>query len=876
MLCLGVILLSGPCLCGAQIKDRGHEPSEDQQCSLSTDNELGTSFIMTLHPKRFHHKQTPDEPVTHAPLPEALPHTTRAPFLDVPKNSPPTLPPVAIMQGAKRYQKKPGGGGGGGGKGGHESEEESGVDGHKEAVTLSPTVVPGAEPAIDIAPGMHTYKDRWKLCIVLLIMAYSTYRAGKLIFELFGAWQAVKTKRGAEADSPTSRGEELSIFLEYLKYRFDYWIAWTNGAKPILILLISLLIMMFGAKAYCHFVGERFTTSIWKCFVWLVAPDGGIEEETLAGCFMGALMSICGLIIFAILLTVLQDLFLGYLERLSEGESPVMETGHIVIIGMTEDMIPVIQELCMAYESFGGCVIAVSTNICSKPEMEEKINSSNIDLMNSQVVVRCGHPHRASSLKHVAADTAKLIIVMPDFRKTKELRDASVLHTLITLHGEGWPIGGRIIAVCSLVRNRPIFDQMGGSRTQVVMLDKFLAKLMVQCSRHVGICTIFTKTFGFAGSEFYIQRVSHHLVGKTFYEASFHFPQAVLVGVQQASSREHHHRQESKVNFCPHKDYVLSQKEELILLAEDTHGAIPTKLPYQPMCEDARSMHLCRQEIARQESKAETIMIFGWNKLLGQILLELEGQCAPGSTVIVLSAEDPEMRKNYVDKVQERDGARLVNIANILQVEGQLGSRYLLEQLPIPLINASRIFILAADDETGQHPDACTLTMVLQIQDILRKNGRSPGSIPIIPEIRDSTLDSKQCSTVQITDFINLNGLPSQVLAMIAYQPRILHVLEEIISEEATVHFAMRHLQDYIAPGTPLPSRISFLQARDMGHSFGDMVIGWSEHWDKKSQHRSPGEVDPKVVEWTINPLDKLAEREFSHLDRLVVMTKSP
>lgn len=938
-----LLLLVGLCICHLQVNDAGMsqesmlEFSEESHCSLHSDDALGTSLIMMLRPQGLHKKQA------HADSSKHLSHTfqfssgmsntshlvthvipvsngsSNTSHLVQSENS--QLPETSLRSSHVLFTSKASlqsttqntnllqsthGVGKGGKGGGHahlhhttlppeavldeshnEAEKDEDADEEvprKVPVTLGPTVVPGAVPAIDVSQGFHTYKDRWKLCVVMLGMMYSFYRFGRLVFELFGAWQAVKSKRKIDSDTATTRQEEFSIFLEYCKYRFDYWIAWTSGAKSMFILLISLIIMMLGAKAYCHFVGERFTTSIWKSFVWLVAPDGGIEEETVAGSVLGASMSICGLIIFAILLTVLQETFLGYLERLSAGESPVMETGHIVIIGMTEDMIPVIQELCMAYESAGGCVIAVSTNKCSKPEMEEKINASNIDLMGSRVVVRFGHPHRAASLKHVAADTAKLIIVMPDFRKIKELRDASVLHTLITLHGEGWPIGGRVIAVCSLVRNRPIFDQMGGSRTQVVMLDKFLAKLMVQCSRHVGICTIFTKTFGFQGSEFYIQTVPHHLAGKTFYEASFYFPRAVLVGVKDPVSEKEYSEQQKDskkghVDFCPSKEYILSHKEEIILLAEDTNGAIPDKKPFVEISNrSSEHLQMCRHEIARHVQKPETIMIFGWNKLLGQILLELESLCAKDSTVVILSAEDPDMRRSYIEKVQERDGARLVNLKTIIHVEGQLGSRFQLDELPISVTNASRIFILAADDETDQHPDACTLTMVLQIQDILRKNGQAPRSIPIIPEIRDSTLDNKQKSALQITDFINLTGLPSQVLAMVAYQPRILHVLEEIISEEATVHFAVRHLQDYIAPGAAIPESISFLEARDMGHSFGDMVIGWSQHWDKKPIHgfeHHAGEVDPKIVEWTINPEDKISARPFSHLDKLVVMTKN-
>merc|ERR1719271_2177284 len=105
--------------------------------------------------------------------------------------------------------------------------------------------------------------------------------------------------------------------------------------------------------------------------------------------------------------------------------------------------------------------------------------------------------------------------------------------------------------------------------------------------------------------------------------------------------------------------------------------------------------------------------------------------------------------------------------------------------------------------------------MVLQIHDILKERKADHTTIPIIPEIRDS-LTVKNCTTVEITDFINLAGLSAQLLAMVAYQPRMMDMLDEIFSDTDRVSFAMRKLEAYAAEGTPVPDKISFFEARMM------------------------------------------------------------
>lgn len=272
--------------------------------------------------------------------------------------------------------------------------------------------------------------------------------------------------------------------------------------------------------------------------------------------------------------------------------------------------------------------------------------------------------------------------------------------------------------------------------------------------------------------------------------------------------------------------------------------------------------------------------MLGWNNLSGMILLELDKEVAEGSTVTIMAPQQPASREAFLEKSMKRWNRRLQNLKEITHVQADLGSHFQLESLPVE--QASRIFILSSQEheETMTSTsmtlaDACTFAMVLQLEHILKSRLEdSVERMPIVAEIRD-TLTTQQIAATRIADFINLSGVPAQVLAMIAHQPRIAEVLELIISDHAHVSFAVQSMEMYLEPGTPVPEKVSFFEARHIAHKCGDIAIGWSLPVDEKKQ-KSKGHIKTGT-EWQINPPDKTRQREWSRSDdKLVVLKLDP
>jgi len=192
-------------------------------------------------------------------------------------------------------------------------------------------------------------------------------------------------------------------------------------------------------------------------------------------------------------------------------------------------------------------------------------------------------------------------VLFPDRDVEKELRDAFMLRTLMTLRSQGWPTHGMILVVLSLPRNYNLFQRLGGDVTHVAMLDSFLSKMIVQCTKQPGTGAILNEVFGFSGSEFYIVPVPDHLEGLTFEDATGFYPCAVLTGILETKDMSERALQNTgfldvlqsdntprdsatpresdgatRCNFCPGVNFKLKKGMELVLIAEDQKSTIAT------------------------------------------------------------------------------------------------------------------------------------------------------------------------------------------------------------------------------------------------------------------------------------------------------------
>ncbi|GBG27176.1 Ion channel CASTOR [Hondaea fermentalgiana] len=330
--------------------------------------------------------------------------------------------------------------------------------------------------------------------------------------------------------------ETLTFSLrEFVFYRMDYLLSTWSSAKPVALLLATYLLIMAGATLYYSLSSSSdvtYSESVWVAWTFVADPGTHAEERGSAERFVALLLTIGGMLIFALMIGIIADGVSDLLDDLKKGRSRVIESGHTLVLGWSDKVIPTIRELAIANESEGGGVVVL---LCErqKEEMEAELASALTDetLYETKVVCRSGSPLIMTDLLKVSAQTAKAVIVLSDPEVDADESDARAVRIVMSL--TGIDVRCHIVVEMCDVDNRELVLLVGKGNVETVVAHDIIGRLMIQCARQPGLAQILEQLLGFAGDEFYLEEWPQ-LVGKTFLDASFAFDQAVPIGVKPA------------------------------------------------------------------------------------------------------------------------------------------------------------------------------------------------------------------------------------------------------------------------------------------------------------------------------------------------------
>jgi len=78
-------------------------------------------------------------------------------------------------------------------------------------------------------------------------------------------------------------------------------------------------------------------------------------------------------------------------DEMKKGRSEVLEVDHTLILGWSDEMVPIIRQVCLANESIGGAPIVILAER-DKEEMEAEIMKNDIEFHGSKIICRSGNP----------------------------------------------------------------------------------------------------------------------------------------------------------------------------------------------------------------------------------------------------------------------------------------------------------------------------------------------------------------------------------------------------------------------------------------------------------------------------------------------------
>uniref|UniRef100_A0A7S2S8C3 RCK N-terminal domain-containing protein n=1 Tax=Mucochytrium quahogii TaxID=96639 RepID=A0A7S2S8C3_9STRA len=331
-----------------------------------------------------------------------------------------------------------------------------------------------------------------------------------------------------------SETREFSI-KEFAFYRMDYLLSNRASAKPLSLLLVAYLLMIVGAMVYfvtSHDASLTFSEAVWNSWTFIADPGTHAEQNGFAARVVALVLTIGGMLIFALTIGIIADGVSDLLDDLKKGKSRVIESGHTLILGWSDKALPTIREIAIANESEGGGVIVLLAER-PKEDMEADLlhSLSPEGLSGTVVIFRSGSPLIMNDLLKVSAQTAKAVIVLSDPDVEADESDARCVRIVMSLTGIH-VLAHIVVEMCD-VDNRELVLLVGKGNVETVVAHDIIGRLMIQCARQPGLAQILEQLLGFAGDEFYFAEWPS-LTGKTFLDAAFAFDQAIPIGVKPA------------------------------------------------------------------------------------------------------------------------------------------------------------------------------------------------------------------------------------------------------------------------------------------------------------------------------------------------------
>ncbi|TYH26683.1 hypothetical protein ES288_A02G008000v1 [Gossypium darwinii] len=538
-------------------------------------------------------------------------------------------------------------------------------------------------------------------------------------------------------------------------------------------------------------------------------------------------ISFGGMLIFAMMLGLVSDAISEKLDSLRKGRSEVVEQNHTLILGWSDKLGSLLNQLVIANESLGGGIVVVMAER-DKEEMELDIAKMEFDFRGTSVICRSGSPLILADLKKVSVSKARAIVVLADDGNADQ-SDARALRTVLSLTGVKEGLRGHIVVELSDLDNEVLVKLVGGELVETVVAHDVIGRLMIQCARQPGLAQIWEDILGFENCEFYIKRWPQ-LDGMQFEDVLISFPDAIPCGVKVASRG-------GKIILNPEDSYVLQGGDEVLVIAEDDDTYAPGALPM-----------VWRGSLAGDfivPKLTEKILLCGWRRDMEDMIMVLDAFLAPGSELWMFNeVVESERERKLIDG--GLDLSRLVNIT-LVHREGNAVIRRHLESLPLESFDsAKRLPYREAMVTRGQRGSFSRGSWIGEMQ---QASDRSV----IISEILDPRTKNL-LSMSKISDYVLSNELVSMALAMVAEDRQINDVLEELFAEEGNeLHIRLAEL--YLHEGEEMSFYEIILRARQKR----EIVIGYRLENAERA---------------VINPPNKNERRRWSVKDVFVVITE--
>ena len=632
-----------------------------------------------------------------------------------------------------------------------------------------------------------------------------------------------------------------SSFSENIRYFFDNTLSkgpmglliWLGLFVSIVIIFISIFVWTTGISSQ-----DSITEQAWS---YMMSSLGAADAETEGGWlfrFASLFVIFSGIFVMGTLISILTTTIDRKLEQLRRGRSRVIESGHTVILGWGDEILVLIKELVTANENHANSCIAILADE-DKIKMESRIYEAIGPQKNTRIICRSGNSSIILDLNLVSINTAKSIVILG---VATDITGLAIMKSVLSIikNPDRRVEPYHIVAA---IDNPKIIDSLkliSKDEIEVIYKSEFITKIEAQTLLHSGLSLVITDLLDFKGDEIYFKK-QPELTGKSYKEVILAYDTSAVIG---------YITHEGKTLINPPLNTILGENDQIIAISNDDDTVIISNRKHPSINMDDLYFDV------RLESKAENILILGWNQHSLKLIQHLSENTPEGSKIIVAaSCNDSRLQ---VETLEPR-----INL-NLEHIEIDPTDRIHLERLPFEVVDHVVIlpcyeFEFNGKPMTLNQSDANTLITLLNVQHIRQKNKYPLTITSEILNVENRTLVESSDND----DFVLSDYLISLALVQISENKALAPIFNSLFDPDGCEIY-LKPITNYVKTN----QSISFFTVVEAALMQNETAIGYRI----SSQSNNSNGLNKKY-DTVLNP-NKTKMFEFGAEDKIIVLAE--
>lgn len=583
------------------------------------------------------------------------------------------------------------------------------------------------------------------------------------------------------------RGRKSSV-INRLKYNFDNSLSrsWAFAGYLAIAALVLALLMTF-VKFILLDESGTFVSKYWDSVSKILKVGKGAtwNERGIEIMFWVISVAISGSVIGYITNNIAQSI-----QRLKQGESPIIEGNHILILGWSSRIFPVLHQLSVANENVKNPLVVIFS-VESRELMDRDIASHAYEYSNLRVITRCGNPTSPHDLKRSNIEEARTVIVLDS-----EVKDeAKVITTVMSAKSQIKERDIPIVAELQSAEHTKTLNNLYQGEVVCVRSQDIITSVTAQASRLPGLSRIVVDILDFEGDEIYFAKI-RQTSGKTYRETLLSFKKACVIGFIDADGFTH---------LNPDPNTILSAKDTIIAIAEDDDRII-----WSPVNIDFDKIKLPSKKEDKLEM--EHLLIIGWSSAGYSVMEQLVPFIAKGSTIHIIVLE------KYIE-ITELENLKYTGIKITFETyDGDL----LAIKNAVTNKSYNHIVVLGYREHMSDaNADTQTLLTMVQLNKLFKESEKEIQDTRIVSEILDSR-NADLANFVSSGELVVSDILTAVTIAQLSENIGLEPIFNELFNADGA-SLSMKPIEHYAELG----EKISFGELVAVASMLGESAIGY-------------------------------------------------